>query len=81
MEELDTGDLIDWHGCTAVQFDPKKLGGKATVGNTRLDADTVIANYEDGMSIDELYDHFHADKDAMRTIIAFYESKRMKISA
>ena len=37
-------DLIDWHGCDAVQFDPEKLGGRATVGNTRMDADGVLIN-------------------------------------
>ena len=76
MHELDDGDLIDLHGCTAVQFDPEKLGGRATVGNSRMDADGIILNYEDGMDVDELYDHFHVDKEAIRTIIAFYEAKR-----
>ena len=38
-------DLIDWHGCEAVQFDPLKLGGRATVGNTRMDADGVLINF------------------------------------
>ena len=81
MSHISTDDLIDWHGCDAVQFNPERLSGKATVGDTRLDADTVILNYEDGMDVDELYDHFHADKEAMRKIIAFYEARRMKISA
>ena len=74
-------DLIDWHGCDAVQFDPEKLSGRATVGDTRLDADTLILNYEDGMSVDDLHDHFHADKNAIRSIIHFFESKRLKITA
>jgi uncharacterized protein (DUF433 family) len=74
-------DLIDWRGCDAVQFDPLKLGGKATVGDTRLDADTVILNYEDGMDIDELHRHFHADKLALRKIVAFYEARQIKASA
>ena len=74
-------DLIDWHGCGAVQFDPEKLSGSATVGNSRLDANTIILNYEDGMSIDELHEHFHADKQAIRAIILFFETQKLKMSA
>ncbi len=81
MDELESDDLIDWHGCLAVRFDPERLSGKATVGDSRLDADTVVINYESGMSVEELYDHFRADRDAMREIIAFYEATQMKIRA
>jgi uncharacterized protein (DUF433 family) len=81
MDNSKCSDIIDWHGCEAVQFDPDRLGGRATVGESRMDADGVILNYEDGMSVDELYDHFHVDKDAIRSIIAFYEKQQMKISA
>ena len=34
-------DAFDWHGCEAVQFNPDKLSGRATVGATRMDADGV----------------------------------------
>ena len=81
MEKPMFKDLIDWHGCDAVQFDPERLSGRATVGDTRLDADTLILNYEDGMSVDELHDHFNADKNSIRSVIHFFETKRLKITA
>ena len=74
-------DLIDWHGCTAVQFDPLKLGGRATVGATRMDADGVLINYESGMTAEEISEAFSSDLEAVRTIIAFAESKLLKETA
>lgn len=73
-------DLIDWHGCEAVQFDPLKLGGRATVGATRMDADGVLINYEDGMTAQEISEAFGTNLDAVRTIIAFVESRKLKAS-
>ena len=81
MKERDFEDQIDWHGCDVVRFDPERLSGQATIGNSRLDADTVILNHEDGMSVDELSDHFHADKNAVRSVISFFEAHKLKISA
>ncbi len=74
-------DLIDWHGCDAVQFDPEKLSGRATVGNSRLDADSVQLNYDDGMSVDDLHDHFGGNKDLIRKVVQYIEATRMKASA
>lgn len=68
-------DLFDWHGCPAVQFDPEKLGGRATVQDTRMDADGVLINYEGGLSVDEIVESFGVDRDAVEQIIAFAEAK------
>ncbi len=74
-------DAFDWHGCSAVQFDPEKLGGRATVGATRMDADGVFLNYEDGMTSEEISEAYGSDLDAVREIIAFAEARHMKASA
>jgi uncharacterized protein (DUF433 family) len=74
-------DVFDWHGCSAVQFDPEKLGGRATVGATRMDADGVLLNYEDGMTAEEISEAFGSDLNAVRQIIAFAEAKQMKAIA
>jgi len=31
MDRPPVEDLIDWHGCDAVEFDPQKLGGHANL--------------------------------------------------
>jgi len=80
-EVRDEMDLIDWHGCDAVQFDPERLGGRATVGNSRLDADTVLLNYGDGMSVDELHDHFGDDVKLIQKVVEFIEASKTRTSA
>jgi uncharacterized protein (DUF433 family) len=71
-------DLIDWHGCQAVQFDPEKLGGRATVGATRMDADGILVNYESGMTPEEIGEAFNINLEAVREILAFALPRRMK---
>ncbi len=74
-------DAFDWHGCEAVQFNPDKLSGRATVGATRMDVDGVLSNFDDGLSEEEIAESFQVDLDAVRNIIAFAQSKRMKAIA
>lgn len=81
MEKPIFGDLIDWHGCEAVQFDPEKLSGRATVGNTRMDADGVLINFESGMTIEDIQENFGVERDAIEKILAFGIPRRMKVSA
>ena len=74
-------DLIDWHGCDAVQFNPDKLSGRATVGNTRMDADGILINYEGGLTVDDIVDSFGAEKAAVEEILRFAATKRTKAVA
>jgi uncharacterized protein (DUF433 family) len=74
-------DMIDWHGCDAVEFDPQKLGGRATVGNSRMDADGILINFEGGLSVDEIVDSFGVPKDAVETILAFAAAKQKRLTA
>lgn len=71
---------FDWRGCSAVQFDAEKPGGRATVGNTRMDADGVLVNFESGMSAEEISEAFSTDLGAIRTILAFAASRQLKAS-
>jgi uncharacterized protein (DUF433 family) len=74
-------DKYDWHGCDAVQFDPEKLGGRATAGATRMDADGVLENYRAGMTAAEIADCFDVDQDAVETILAFAATRGLKATA
>jgi uncharacterized protein (DUF433 family) len=77
----NNGDMFDWDGCAAVQFDPEKLGGRATVGATRMDADGVLLNYGDGMTPEEISDHFGSDLEAIRIILKFAEARNFEATA
>jgi uncharacterized protein (DUF433 family) len=81
MEKPRFPDLIDWHGCEAVEFDPERLGGRATVGHSRMDADGVLVNFEGGLSVDEIVDSFGVPREAVEKILAFAAAKQMQESA
>ena len=81
MEKPVFKDLIDWHGCDAVQFNPEKLSGRATVGATRMDADGVLINYEGGLTVDEIVDSFGVEKAAVEEILRFAATRRSKAVA
>lgn len=81
MEKLRFPDKYDWHGCEAVQFNPRKLSGRATVGETRMDADGVLDNYEDGLTVEEIAGSYGVDRRAVETIIAFAVAKGLKATA
>jgi len=78
MEKPRFPDKYDWHGCDAVEFDPLKLGGRATVGNTRMDADGVLINYESGLSVDEIVESFGVDRQAVEEILEFAASRQLQ---
>jgi uncharacterized protein (DUF433 family) len=77
LEEIETqdhprqSDLIDWHGSKAVQFDPEKLAGRATVGATRMDAHGILIHCESGMTPEEISETFNTNLEAIREILAF----------
>jgi uncharacterized protein (DUF433 family) len=74
-------DKYDWRGCEAVQFDPQKLSGRATVEDTRMDADGILDNFEDGMTVDEIVETYGVSREAVEKILAFAAAKGLKATA
>jgi uncharacterized protein (DUF433 family) len=81
MDDLTWEDEFDWRGCGAVQFDPEKLGGRGNVNGTRMFADAVLNNFDDGMSAEEIAESYELDIEPVQEIIAFALARRMKVSA
>lgn len=81
MGVLEFPDVYDWRGCKAVQFDPEKLSGRATVGATRMFADGVLENYLEGLTVDEIVESYGLEKSAVHDILAFAAAKDLKATA
>lgn len=81
MDEPLFPDKYDWHGCDAVQFDPKKLGGRANVEGRRMFADGILDNYLDGLTVDEIADSYGVRREAVETILAFAYAKGLRAIA
>jgi uncharacterized protein (DUF433 family) len=81
MEKPRFPDKYDWHGCDAVQFDPEKLGGRATVEDMRMDADSVLDNFEDGMTVDDIVESYGLNRQAVLRILSFAAARGLKATA
>jgi uncharacterized protein (DUF433 family) len=79
MHKLRFPDKWDWHGCDAVEFDPEKLSGRATVGPIRFEADTVLECFHAGMSVNQILEDYGLDqgweRQAIEKILAFAAAK------
>lgn len=62
---------IDWTGCPAVEVVPGKVSGVPILKHTRMQADSVIENYEDGMSVQEIADEFSLSELMVREVVTF----------
>lgn len=71
-------DKWDWHGCDAVEFDPEKLGGRATVGPARFEADNVLECIHRGMTVDDILNDYALDREPVERIVAFAAAEGFK---
>ena len=69
-------ELHDWNGCEWVESVPERMHGTPVVVNSRMPADGVVENFDEGMSIDELVDDYGLDKTAVLGILQF--ARRME---
>ena len=62
---------IDWSRCSIVQTDPEKMGGVPTERAWRLAADSIVKNYDDGVSEEEIAGMFEVPLTDVRVILAY----------
>jgi uncharacterized protein (DUF433 family) len=64
-------ETMDWTGCEWVESVPGRLDGTPVLLDTRMQADGVLENFDDGLSIEEICYHFFLDEDAVRGALRF----------
>lgn len=74
-------DEFDWQGCSAVQWDPEKLSGRANVAGTRMFADSVLSNFDSGLSEEEIADSYGTELAHVQAILSFAHGRRLKAIA
>ena len=62
---------MDWSGCVLVENNPLKLSGAPIVRGTRVQADAIVGNYRDGLSVDEISYQFGVAADQIRELLSF----------
>jgi len=62
---------LDWSKCVAVESVPGKVSGAWVFKNTRMPVQTVFANLEAGMSIDEITEVFDVTPEEVKAVLHF----------
>jgi uncharacterized protein (DUF433 family) len=65
------GTPLDWSGCSLVEVDPRRVGGRPVIKGTRMPADDVVANYEYGVSIEEIAEQFRIAPAIVRELLSY----------
>ena len=65
---------VAWSECDLVEVDHARCGGRPVLKGTRMPVEDVIANYEHGVSLDEICEQFGLNVGAVKTLLTFAES-------
>jgi uncharacterized protein (DUF433 family) len=67
---------IDWSDCPLVEVNPRKVSGVPILIGTRMQADSVVENYESGSPVEEIADNFEIPEDIIREVLAYALARR-----
>jgi uncharacterized protein (DUF433 family) len=70
-------DKIDWSKCPLVEIKPSVLSGAPVLRGTRMPADTIVDNFDYGMSPSEIAEQFELPPDRIEAILAYAQSHRV----
>jgi uncharacterized protein (DUF433 family) len=59
---------LDWSQCEAIESVPGKVSGAWVFKGTRMPVQTVFANLESGMSLDEITEVFDVTPEEIRSV-------------
>ena len=65
---------LDWSQCPAVERIPGKVSGAWLFKGTRTPVSIVFENLQDGMTIDELMEHYPLTREQINAALAFASS-------
>lgn len=63
--------VIDWSECDLVEVDPEKVSGVPILKHTRIQADSIVENFDSGSPVEEIEDNFGISPDTIRALIAY----------
>ena len=68
---------IDWSQCPLVEIKPRILRGAPVLSGTRMPADSIIENFDYGVSLAEISEQFELPLDQVEAIVAYAQSHRI----
>lgn len=66
-------EAFDWSKCPLVEVDSLRVSGRPVLKGTRMPVEDIIANYEYGVSIDEISTQFRIPASTVRELLSYVE--------
>ncbi len=62
---------MDWIGCEVIEVVPGKVSGTSVIRGSRVPADQVLANYDAGVSVDDIAYNFDLKPVDIKAVVAY----------
>lgn len=62
---------INWTDCPLVERVPGKVSGVPILKHTRVQADSIVENFESGSPVDEISENFSIPEDTIRAVLDY----------
>ena len=66
---------LDWSQCPLVEIDPSRVGGKPVLKGTRMPVEDIIANFEYGVSVNEISSQFQIPAETIKELLSYVERR------
>ena len=63
--------VLDWTGCSVVEIVPGKVSGVPVLKGSRMPADAIVENYQDGLPAEEIAELFELPAGSVRELLAY----------
>ncbi len=62
---------VDWSDCPMVEVNPRKVSGAPIPKGTRVQADSIVENHEDGEPVEDIAENFGIPQETIRSLLAY----------
>src|SRR5262249_40108448 len=62
---------LDWSECAQVEIDPARVQGRPVIKDTRMPVDDIVANYEYGVSVEEIAQQFGIKAEIIKNVLSY----------
>ncbi len=76
MIQVHESGVTDWTECPLVEVVPGKVSGVPILKGTRVQADSIVENYESGSPVDEIADNFDIPEETIRNVLSYAAEQR-----
>jgi len=67
---------MDWSDCPLVEVNPRKVSGVPILKGTRVQADSILENYESGSPVEEISENFAIPETIIRELLTYAANKQ-----